>query len=251
MRKKKRLGQHFLHEKYYLTKIAESCPIENKEVLEIGAGTGNLTEYLAKKAKKVYAIEKDPDAAKILIEKSIPGVDVIIADILELNLNFFKEGIAAGNLPYYISSRILRKFLKYREKFEAGCFLLQREVALRFATPKGRQTTPLSILLHNYYIPEIRLIIPPGAFTPPPRVESSFVVFTRRNSPLFEVPLDEFEKFLRVAFSNRRKTLFNNLKNAYPESSLNFPKKLRAEELNLEGFVRIFSDIMIKNEKKI
>lgn len=250
MKKKKGLGQHFLHEKHYLKKIVECCPVENEEVLEIGAGTGNLTEYLAKKAKKVYAVEKDPEAFELLKSKNIPGVEPILGDILELELKFFEQGVAAGNLPYYISSSIIRKFLEFRDRFKAGCFLLQREVAIRFLSTRGRQVTPLALLLQNYYEGTLKFNIPPGAFSPPPKVESSFIVFKRRTSPLFDVPLDKFEKFLRVAFSNRRKTLFNNLRNVYDENMLNFPRKLRVEEMELGEFVRIFSDIMVNNEEK-
>lgn len=250
MRKKKALGQHFLHEKHYLRRIAECCPVEDREVIEIGAGTGNLTEYLARKAKGVYAVEKDEEAFEILKSKKIPGVVPVHDDILELDLNFFHEGVAAGNLPYYISSPIIRKFLALREKFTAGCFLLQKEVALRMIARSGRQVTPLSLLLQNYYEGSLKFIIPPGAFSPPPKVESSFIVLIRRPSPLFNVPLNKFEKFLRIAFSNRRKTLFNNLRNVYREEVLNFPRNLRVEEMELSEFVRIFSDIMVYNEEK-
>lgn len=228
----------------------ECCPLENNEVLEIGAGTGNLTEYLARKAKRVYAIEKDWEALEILKSKNIPKVVPVHGDILELDLNFFHEGVAAGNLPYYISSPIIRKFLDLREKFTAGCFLLQKEVALRLIARSGRQVTPLSLLLQNFYEGSLKFNIPPGAFSPPPKVESSFIILVRRPEPLFNISLDKFENFLRIAFSNRRKTLFNNLRKVYREELLNFPRNLRVEEMELSEFVRIFSDIMVYNEEK-
>ncbi len=251
MKIKKNLGQHILHEKYFLKKIASFCPIEEKEVIEIGAGTGNLTEYLSKKAKKVYAIEKDPEACQILSSLGLMNVEIINQDILELDLNFFNGGAAAGNLPYYISSPIIRKFLKYKDKFKSGCFLLQMELAKRFTSSRGRNTTPLAILLYNFYQAKIEFHISPGAFTPPPKVYSSFVVFIRREKPLYRITLRSFESFLKVCFSERRKTLFNNLKKKYPEKFLDLPRNLRPEELDLEGFFKVYSDIMIKNGEKI
>ncbi len=241
MKPKKGLGQHFLHERGFLEKIADNCPLQGQDVLEIGAGTGNLTEYLARKARRVFALEKDPEAARLLRDRRLPNVVVIEGDALEVDWDFFSHGICAGNLPYYISSPLLRKFLGEHQRFRAGCFLLQRELAEKFTTPSGRKTSPLSLLLYNFYQGKLVFRVPPGAFKPPPKVQSAFVLFEKRDKPLFEFSIEGMEEFLRLVFSHRRKTIYNNLRSAYPEEKLYFiPRNLRPEEVSLKELVEIY-----------
>ncbi len=241
MRPKKRLGQHFLHESRYLERIAKECPLEGKPVLEIGAGPGNLTRYLARRASRVYAVEKDPEASSLLREAGLEGVEVVEGDALKISWDFFQDGVCAGNLPYYISSPLVRKFLGNWRRFSAGCFLLQWELAEKFSSPRGRKTSPLSILLYNFYTPQLKFKIPPGAFSPPPRVHSGFLVLERREKPLFDFPLEEMERFLRRIFSRRRKTVYNNLKAYYPEEKLQGLRgRLRPEEMGLEEIFYLF-----------
>ncbi len=241
MKPKKSLGQHFLHEKSYLERIVRECPLEGKPVLEIGAGPGNLTRYLVKKASEVFAVEKDPEAVSLLKKAGLERVRVVEGDALEIPWDFFQEGVCAGNLPYYISSPLVRKFLQNWRRFSAGCFLLQWELAEKFTSPRGRKASPLSLLLYNFYEPSLKFSVPPGAFAPPPRVRSGFVVFQRRPSPLFDFPLEEMEEFLRRVFSQRRKTIYNNLKAFYPPDKLKgLDRRLRPEEVGLEELFRLF-----------
>ncbi len=251
MKPKKALAQHFLHEKRFLERIAEDCPIEGEEILEIGAGTGNLTVYLARRGKRVYALEKDPEALEILSSLELPNVSVIKGDALEIPWDFFPQGVCAGNLPYYISSPLLRKFLEHRERFKAGCFLLQWELAEKFTSFQGRKTSPLSLLIYNFYRGKLLFKVPPGAFAPPPKVRSGFVLFERREKPLFGFDLEEMEHFLRLIFSHRRKTIYNNLRGFYSEEEINFlPRNLRPEEASLKDLVEIFRKIKSQQHVK-
>ncbi len=241
MKPKKRLGQHFLHEKSYLERIVEECPLEGKPVLEIGAGPGNLTRYLVRKASEVFAVEKDPEAVSILRRADLERVKVVEADALEIPWDFFEDGVCAGNLPYYIASLLVRKFLENWRRFSAGCFLLQWELAEKFASPRGRKTSPLSLLLYNFYTPQLKFKVPPGAFVPPPKVQSGFLVLERRPAPLFNFPLEEMEEFLRRVFSQRRKTIYNNLRAFYPPDKLQgLDRRIRPEEVGLEEIFNLF-----------
>ncbi len=247
---KKGLGQHILKDPFYLERIAAAVDVRPGEVvIEIGAGTGNLTERLSRRGCRVIAVEKDPELAALLQQRGLEGVEVVVGDVLELNpRRFAEEAVAAGNLPYYISSKILRWFLNWREVFYRGGFLLQEEVARRFAAERGRDVTPLSLLLHNFYQVEYCFTVPAGAFIPPPKVKSGFILLRRRPSPLYFLKdLTEFESFLRQCFSSRRKTVFNNLRRVYPEEVLEgIDRSSRVEELALGDFVRMY-DIIKKN----
>ncbi len=244
---KKGLGQHLLKDPSYLEKIAAAVnPKPEEVVIEIGAGTGNLTEYLAHRGCRIVAVEKDPELAALLKQKNLEGVEVVVEDVLELDpRQFAPQAVAVGNLPYYISSKILRWFLEWRQVFHRGGFLLQEEVARRFAAERGRDVTPLSLLLHNFYQVEYCFTVPAGAFIPPPKVKSGFILLKRRQSPLYFLKdLEDFETFLRQCFSSRRKTVFNNLRRVYPELVLEgIDRRSRVEELALGDFVRMYGII--------
>lgn len=254
MRLKKSLGQHLLVDRKYLRQIVDSLALNRDEVVvEIGAGTGNLTELIAQKAKRVIAIEKDEELAEKLKDKNLDKVEVITGDVLDFRPDeYVEKAVAAGNLPYYLSSRIMRWFLDWREVFYRGGFLLQEEVARRFSASSGREVTPLSFLLQNYYEVSMEFTVPAGAFQPPPRVRSAFILLKRRRSPLFVLEsLKEFESFLRLCFSSRRKTLFNNLRKQYSEEVLKgIDRGARPEELVLRDFVEVYGIIKKNAEKK-
>ncbi|MBN2408900.1 MAG: ribosomal RNA small subunit methyltransferase A [Candidatus Aminicenantes bacterium] len=259
MRKTKALGQHFLTSRTVLRKIVEVIsPQRDELVIEIGAGKGALTFPLAERAGKVIAVEKDGALIPFLLEHRRPNVVVRHEDVLRLDFRDLLAGEAvfggkvklAGNLPYSISSPLLFKVLEDKDVFTACVFLLQKEVAERLsAKPGSKKHAPLSILFQMHFDVRLRFALPPGAFSPPPRVQSALISLTRRPRPLFPVAdEDRFRRFLRAAFAQRRKTLLNNLKSArYPlgllrESfrDLSLNETVRAEQLSIAQFADLF-----------
>lgn len=259
MRKTKALGQHFLTSRPILRKIVEAIAPEKDElIVEIGAGRGALTFPLAERAGKVIAIEKDKTLVPFLLESQRPNLDVRQADVLRLDFRNLVAGEPGfrgkvklvGNLPYVISSPLLFKVLKNKELFSVCVFLLQREVAERIASsPGSKDYAPLSILFQRHFEVRLCFTVAPGAFSPPPRVQSSLVALIRRPRPLFPVSdEDHFRRFLRSSFAQRRKTLINNLRAArYPRDllresfgNLSLKETIRAEQLSINQFAELF-----------
>jgi len=260
MSKRKALGQHFLADWSILRKIVEILnPKKDELVIEIGAGKGALTRPLAERSGKVIAIEKDKDLVPFLRETCPENVAILEQDVLRLSFHDLVAGEAtfrgrvklAGNLPYSISSPLLFKVLEDKDLFTACVFLLQREVAERLAAkPGSRNSAPLSILFQLYFKVSVRFPVKPGSFAPPPKVRSTVVSLEKRPQPLFDISdQDQFRRFLRSAFSHRRKTLLNNLKSVpfasglLKESlrSLGLPEDVRAEQLSISQFVSLFN----------
>lgn len=212
------LGQHFLKNQRILNKIVACIsPDGGDTIVEVGAGEGHLTALLAEKAKHVIALEKDPRLMPGLRGKGLPNVSLLEADVLSVR---FRDIIpvprvtVVGNLPYAISTPFLFKIVEERDVVQAGHFLLQKEVAERVcSSPGSKKYGPLTILLQNYFDPRIAFSLGPGAFSPPPRVDSALLSLTPRAKPLALVE-DEpgFRRFLHDLFLQRRKTLGNNLK---------------------------------------
>lgn len=254
------LGQHFLHEKRILQKIVEALEAGPEDlVIEIGPGQGALTFPLARKAGRILAIEKDHFLAESLEEKKPDNLEVIKGDILKLDLtkiidHYRREGETvklAGNLPYHISSQVLFVLLEVKARVERAVFLFQKEVAQRITSGSGnKKYSPLSILLQNYFDCRLLFQVGPGAFSPPPRVDSACVLFQTRRQPLvFPAELEpDFFDFLKVLFSQRRKTLVRNLEGAgYQKEKiitilrkLSIEEKIRAEDLQPETLFDIY-----------
>lgn len=264
------LGQHFLHEKRILQKIVDAIePGPEDLVVEIGPGQGALTFPLATRAGRVLAIEKDYALVETL-EKNRPGnLEIIAGDILKLDLPGIISGYRrpgetvklAGNLPYHISSQILFILLEVKDLVERAVFLFQKEVAQRItAAPGTKSYAPLSILLQNYFDCRLLFRIGPGAFSPPPRVDSACVLFQKRSQPQFFPGEWESElfAFLKEAFSQRRKTLGRNLESAgYGREKvrralqcLSLGERARAEDLKPEALVSLFKSLR-KNSLEI
>lgn len=257
-RKRKAYGQHFLTDRKVLQRIVRGiAPAPEDVIIEIGAGKGVLTRALAKRAGKVIAIEKDISLIPRLRETVPSNVIIVEKDVLRLTFSSLFSGPAvkvAGNLPYAISSPLLFKVLEERHGLSSCYFLLQREVAERLcAAPGSKKYAPLSLLFHNAFMCKLRFLVPPTAFSPPPRVESAFVALHKRPAPLYPTP-DEpaFRGFLKAAFQHRRKTLYNNLRRrGWPPSDLKsafltcgVAYHLRAEQTTLAQFVTLFDTLV-------
>ncbi len=265
--KKPKLGQNFLADRRAAEKIVDALgDISRSVVLEIGPGKGALTEILARRAARLIAIELDRMLATELRfnYSRFPNVEVLEGDVLQIDFNTVLKRIGplddlrparasrarvVGNLPYYITSDILLRLFDFHELFEIIVIMVQREVADRIAAkPGSRDYGLLSATAQLYTKTEKLFTLPPGAFTPPPKVHSSVLRLTV--APRFEelqVPPKDFIHFLKTAFAMKRKTLVNNLKAAYPDerirtalASVAVRADARAEALSLEETAAIF-----------
>jgi 16S rRNA (adenine1518-N6/adenine1519-N6)-dimethyltransferase len=229
----RKLGQHFLRSAAVETLLDAIAPQPSDVFLEIGPGAGALTLPLARRAARVVAIEIDAGLVARLRGRAPANVEVVHADALAADLApLVPPGSRlVGNLPYYISSPLLRRFLALRGRVRDLHVMLQEEVARRIASPPGsREYGILSVLYALVCDVELAARFPPGAFEPPPKVASAVLRARFRDEPRAAVDdLEAFERFLRTAFARRRRTLENNLRDSYPNL------KLYLRFLNLEG----------------
>lgn len=268
MNKVKRLGQHFLKNRKILEEMARAAGLAKKPasnathsvaggdvVLEVGPGTGTLTEVLAERAKRVIAVEKDRDLIPVLREKfrNKKNVEIIDGDILAAVPPF--GGAAAksykivANIPYYITSRFLRLFLTHpptATQLLAGrprmmVLMIQREVAERICA-KPPHMNLLALSVQAYAKPEIVRIVPRGAFSPPPKVDSAIIRLEVRSERLEmrkkkQPDLEKILSIARLAFQQKRKMLRHSIgkKIDLPEKF----KKRRPEELTLKQWLMI------------
>jgi 16S rRNA (adenine1518-N6/adenine1519-N6)-dimethyltransferase len=253
------LGQHFLASPAVLRKIVGVIDPRPEDVLiEIGAGRGILTAALAVTAGRVIAIEKD-DRLILALESGMPAnVEVVHADILTADFHELRRqaGVPAlrivGNIPYSISTPLLFRVIDDREVFSDCVFLLQKEVAERVtAGPGSKSYAPLGILLQNEFEARIALKVAPGSFSPPPKVQSALLTLRRRPVPLHPGAVEEpFRAFLRAAFAERRKMLWNNLAHgsapaalATAYAALGIARNVRAEELSPDSLFALFRSL--------
>lgn len=220
---KKSLGQNFLIDPNYIKKIVNAVnPQIDEIIIEIGAGRGALTENLIEKAGKVIAIELDTDLIPVLNETFGKEENYLLIHQDALKVNF-KELIGensraklAANLPYYISTAILQHLISYRESFSELILMLQKEVVERITAEAGNKERGfLTVLIEAYFETEKLFDVPPNAFRPAPKVWSSVI---RLVPKILEKNLSENKKLFRdlisCGFAQKRKTIFNNLKNA-------------------------------------
>jgi 16S rRNA (adenine1518-N6/adenine1519-N6)-dimethyltransferase len=253
----KRLGQNFLINKGVLEKIIEAAGLRKEDtILEIGPGLGCLTQELARRTKKVVAIEKDKKFVEILKEtlKDSKNIEIINADILKLrNSEISKLGHykIIANLPYYITSPVIRKFLEEKNKPEEMILMVQKEVAQRICA-KPPQMSRLAVSVQFFAEPKIMSYVSKGSFWPQPKVDSSILKITIKKE-LPEIDSNLFFKIVRAGFSAPRKQLVGNLtkglnlnrqiiSEALRRAKIN-PQQ-RAETLNVQDWIRIavFSD---------
>jgi 16S rRNA (adenine1518-N6/adenine1519-N6)-dimethyltransferase len=267
-RKKPKLGQNFLADVGAAEKIVDALGnVSESVVVEIGPGKGALTQVLARRAKRLIAVELDRMMSTELRFKYRlqPQVEIIEADVLKLDfrtvlnrtigplndLRPLKPAPArvVGNLPYYITSDILLRLFEFHEQFDVMVIMVQREVADRIAaTPGSRDYGLLSATAQLYTKVEKLFTLPPDAFSPPPKVHSTALRMTV--APRFDelrIKPAEFIGFLKTAFAMKRKTLLNNLKKDYGEEIIRSTLKeagirsdIRAEALPLERSAEIF-----------
>lgn len=246
VRAKKALGQHFLTDQRIAKAIVEALGEGARDVLEVGPGMGVLTQYLLERPDiDLKMVEVDGESVQYLM-RHFPGLEGKLqeADYLKLNIRKLFPGSyrVIGNFPYNISSQIFFKILEDKDLVPEVVCMIQKEVADRIAEPPGTKTYGiLSVLLQAWYDIEYVLSVGPGAFNPPPKVNSA-VIRLRRNSRT-ELGCDEalFKQVVKTAFNQRRKTLRNALKPLIKEGTDTSDPifDLRAEKLGVEDFVRL------------
>ena len=239
-----KLGQHFLTNGAILDKIAvAACPEGEDLVIEIGPGRGALTEKLLRRAARVIAIEIDGELVEGLRAKFAGEgrLEIVHADVLGVDLTQWGPAPISGNLPYYITSPILEKTVCLN--VPRLIFLMQKEVAERLvAVPRTREYGYLTLQTRLFADAKMLFEVKPGAFRPPPRVDSAVVQLTPRKLDLGELDRKAFLRFLSTSFRQKRKTLRNNLAALYGREIVDtWPEAgMRAEQLTLEQFVEMF-----------
>lgn len=262
MKRRPKLGQHFLASEGFRRRILGALNLrEDDLVIEIGPGRGAMTELLAERSGRVVAVELDVALARELREKytSQSGIEIIQADILATDLEAVCRDRAAsrcfvfGNLPYYITSPIIRHLMKSVAVIRSMALLVQLEVAERItAKPGSRDYGYLTVLAELYAETRVTMRVPPGAFSPPPKVQSALVEF--RMHPKFpewsEKERVKFLEFVLNCFGQKRKSLLNNLGKDYGRervaaalAQLKLPVTARAEEIGIEELAAIFARI--------
>jgi len=259
----RRLGQHFLENATWRGRVIESLHITAADSwIEIGAGRGEMTAELARRAARVLAIEKDPPLAHHLrrLAAATPNLKLLQADILKVDLAALigeaQQALPAtcvfvyGSLPYYITSPILHRLFPHAAGLAGIFVIIQREVAERLvARPGTRDYGYLSVATQFYTQPEILFTIPPGAFRPPPRVTSSLVSLRApgAGAQLGVTDAREFLGFAQACFAQKRKKLLNNLQALVPRAqalawlaAAGAPPAARAEQLTLGQLAAIW-----------
>ncbi len=241
---KKSLGQNFLIDRGVLEQIVSTAAIANKEVLEIGPGSGNLTTYILKKnPKKLHVVEKDDDLALLLKEKFDNKIKIINDDILKVNETAISNQklTVFGNLPYNISTEILSKWIVNiggNFWFESLVLMFQKEVADRIVTDYNNSKYGRLSILTNWKLNVKKIIdIKPESFSPQPKIDSSLLLFTPKEN-FFELKdVKNLEMITRVFFSQRRKMLkkpFNQIFDNATEVAEKFNINLNLRPQNLK-----------------
>ena len=246
---RKSLGQNFLQDANIINKIVSGLAATDSDiVVEIGPGRGALTDQILPLVGELHLIEFDHDLVRYWQQRgeAQSHLQVHSSDVLKFDFNEIIQKIdrplkVIGNLPYNISSPVLFHLMKYAEHIHSQVVMLQKEVVERMASkPGSKQYGRLSVMLQQRYDIEYLFTVPPGAFFPPPKVDSAIA----RLTPLSEVPHpvdsgDDFAKVVKQAFSQRRKTLRNTLKGLLDSEqieSVGVQPSARAETLEIKEF---------------
>lgn len=263
---KKLLGQHFLNEPSYCKRIVHFAAVSSDDfVFEIGPGTGKLTQLLLEQADRVLGIEIDPEMVDFLqtVFAEQSRLEIIESDVLSqdwseiLELVFPKQFLTTGqiqnipakvvgNLPYNISTRIIKDMTRIEYRFQSYTFMTQKEVADRvLAGPGCKDYGFLSLIVDFHFVRQAGFDVPPGAFRPMPKVYSHVFQLTPRTSRFSDIDYDFFLEIVSRGFRHRRKTLWNNLAPAVADKGIletafdrsGISRKARAEDVHLEQYL--------------
>ena len=249
-RARKRFGQHFLHDSGVVRRIVDHLQLNPEETLcEIGPGRGALSDRLVETGNPLHLIEIDRDLVPTLIDRysGNPQVKVHEQDALRLDLgiiNPHSETVLVGNLPYNISTALLIHLLSQSKQVSRMVFMVQKEVGDRLsAQPGNKSYGRLTVMMSRVFEIISLFDVGPEAFSPPPKVWSSVLLFSPREAPLGPpVNSSDFEALVRQSFAHRRKTLRNTLKGFCSEAMIRtagIDPSARPETLSPEDFARL------------
>jgi len=253
---KKSWGQNFLVKRKAVEQIARACvDIPGRKVIEIGAGLGTLTQVLVGMGANVIAVERDPDMCEVLNSEFSKFDNFVLESADAATFDYAKclgneNGVIAGNLPYQITGRIMRRVLDTHMPMLKAVFMVQEEVAQRIcAQPKDKARGALSVITDVRCNTKILMHLSPKAFTPKPKVNSAIIELIPRQTALIEkTKLKIFDKTVKAAFSSRRKTIRNSMLSCgfctanQADTILNAAKispTIRAEKLETADFVAL------------
>jgi 16S rRNA (adenine1518-N6/adenine1519-N6)-dimethyltransferase len=253
------MGQNFLIDENVLNKIVETANIKKDDViLEIGPGLGILTIELAKKAERVIAVEKDKDLCEtlkqILKDQKINNVEIINEDVLKIFNSQFtifnKFSISnykvVANIPYYLTSPLIRKFLETNNKPDEIVLMIQKEVAQRICASPPKMSL-LAVSVQFYAKPKIISFVSKNSFYPAPKVDSAIITITPNvGHTMSHINTEKFFKLVKTGFSAKRKMLKNNLPNIDLEK-FGFDPKVRAENLTIDDWIGLYTILTNKN----
>jgi len=249
---KKSLGQNFLVDNEALNKIVEAAEIKPDDfVIEIGPGLGVLTDELNGKAKKIIAIEKDQELAEFIKDKKFEKLTILNQDVLTTNIPELvgdQKYKVVANIPYYITSKIIRLFLEQENRPQLMVLLVQKEVAERICAEPGDMSV-LAVSVQYYATPEIVDFVPASSFFPSPKVDSAILRISRRGDQKSDaVDEKEFFRLVNIGFASKRKTLSNNISAGYRIdkkkaadiiSSIGLNENVRAQELSVADWRKL------------
>lgn len=255
----KNLGQHWLTDFSSLSAMCDAVHVQDGDViLEVGPGLGTLTELLVERADKVIAVEFDQKLAKELPGR-VPdsNLEVVQQDILSFDLTSLPADYKlVANIPYYLTSNLIRTISESNNPPAAAAILIQKEVAERVAARPGDMSL-LSVTAQYYWETSLGIVMPAHLFTPPPKVNSQILILNRRADPLFpDIEAKQFFRLVKAGFSNRRKTLLNSLSGglqlAKPEiqeilSRAGVKPSARPQELSLHEWYAIYQVVSSVN----
>ena len=246
---RKRFGQNFLVDNQVINQIISTiAPKKDDNIIEIGPGKGALTFPLAEYLEHLSVIEIDRDLITILEAQNNQKISIYNSDALAFDFNQFSKKLRiVGNLPYNISSPLLFHLLSYKDNIIDMTFMLQKEVVERIvASPGSKSYGRLSVVMQAFFDAELMFIVPKNSFDPQPKIESAILYLKTKSIPLVQ-NLKPLENIVKLAFSQRRKTLKNCLKSKLNQSQTKIDLSQRAEMLTLENFVTLMNDYEKQN----
>lgn len=270
------MGQNFLIDENVLNKIVETADIKSDDtILEVGPGLGILTIELAKRAKRIIAVEKDKELCEILknilTAQNIVNVEIVNSDILRYKIPASPAGgqdtryKLVANIPYYLTSPLIRKFLEADNRPSEIILMIQKEVAQRICPPRRARSSGeagasppkmslLAVSVQFYAEPKIISFVSKNSFYPAPKVDSAIIKIIPHQIP--KIDMEKFFKLVKIGFSAKRKMLINNLSRNLEIVSceleiifdkIGFSRKLRAENLTINNWVKLYTVLTNKN----
>lgn len=256
LKAQKKFGQNFLIDSNVVDKIAKESCEKDKMTIEVGPGIGSLTQMLSRYSRAVTSYEIDTNLLPVLADtlSECDNVEIVSQDFLELDLDNVpykdEEIIVCANLPYYITTPILFKLFESDLKIKRISVMVQKEVADRFKAKVGSADyNALSVIVQYSYNVRLLMNISKHVFNPKPNVDSAVIVFEPKEKLNVKDEKDFFD-FVKLSFKQRRKTLYNNLKERYTKekieamfSTLGIKDTIRAQEIDLETFIKMYEVI--------